>query len=114
MTNEQIARVVHEVNRAYCLVLGDASQLPWEDAPDCLRHSVMIGVAFLRANPDAGPASCHKKWLREKEANGWKFGPVKDFDKKEHPYFMPYDELSTEDKAKDSIFHSIVRALDCN
>jgi len=33
MDHEQIARVTREVNRAYCLALGDDSQLPWNDAP---------------------------------------------------------------------------------
>lgn len=32
MTIEQIARVCHEVNRAYCESMGDTSQVPWEDA----------------------------------------------------------------------------------
>ena len=27
------------------------------------------------------------------EADGWKYGPVKDPEKKEHPCFVPYDDL---------------------
>ena len=27
----EVARVAHEVNRAYCAALGDASQLQWEE-----------------------------------------------------------------------------------
>lgn len=30
---DKIARVCHEVNRAYCQALGDNSQPAWEDAP---------------------------------------------------------------------------------
>lgn len=52
MTPEQIARVVHEVNRAYCEALGDTSQPKWEDAPQWQRDSAMLGVTagdFLRS-----------------------------------------------------------------
>lgn len=31
---EQIARMAHEANRAYCQALGDDSQPAWEDAPE--------------------------------------------------------------------------------
>jgi hypothetical protein len=33
MEIEEIAKVAHEVNRAYCQALGDFSQPKWEDAP---------------------------------------------------------------------------------
>ena len=32
MTEQEIARVCHEVNRAYCQAIGDNSQPTWEDA----------------------------------------------------------------------------------
>ena len=51
MTNEHIARVCHEVNRAYCEALGDTSQPAWEDAPEWQRKSAMKGVELhLRNN----------------------------------------------------------------
>ena len=31
---ELIAKVCHDVNRAYCKSVGDDSQVSWEDAPD--------------------------------------------------------------------------------
>lgn len=43
------------------------------------------------ANPDAGDAASHENWLRDKEKDGWTFGPVKDAEKKEHPCFVPFD-----------------------
>lgn len=114
MTNDQIARVAHEVNRAYCQALGDHSQPAWEDAPQWQRDSATNGVAFHLANPQAGPEHSHNEWLREKESAGWKFGPVKDADKREHPCCVPYEQLPTEQKAKDYIFRGVVHALsDC-
>ena len=98
---ENIAKVCHEVNRAYCAAIGDLSQLPWDEAPQWQRESAVKGVAFIIENPAAKPSASHDSWLAEKASAGWKFGPVKDADKKEHPCFVPYDELPVEQKAKD-------------
>jgi len=106
-----IARVCHEVNRAYCESIGDTSQTSWNDAPQWQKDSAINGVRFHIGNPKAGPDNSHNEWLKEKAANGWKFGAVKDADKKEHPCFVPYDQLPTEQKAKDYIFRAIVHAL---
>lgn len=106
-----IARVAHEVNRAYCEALGDTSQPAWVDAPAWQVKSAVDGVIFHVENPTAGPDHSHNAWLREKEATGWKYGPVKDAEKKEHPCFVPYDALPVEQKAKDYLFRGVVHAL---
>lgn len=106
-----IARVAHEVNRAYCAALGDMSQPAWPDAPQWQKDSAINGVRFHLANPEAGPDHSHNSWLAEKEAGGWKYGPVKDPEKKEHPCFVPYDQLPVEQKAKDYLFRGVVHAL---
>jgi hypothetical protein len=111
MTNEQIARVAHEVNRAYCLALGDTSQVCWEDAPDWQKSSAINGVEFHMSHPDAGPDHSHNEWLKEKRETGWKYGPVKDPEAKEHPCFVPYEELPAEQQAKDYIFRAVVHAM---
>ena len=111
MIAEQIARVAHEVNRAYCEGLGDKSQPVWEDAPDWQKTSAINGVNFHLANPNAGPDHSHIEWLKEKTVTGWKFGPVKDAEKKEHPCFMPYDQLPADQRAKDYLFRGVVHAL---
>ena len=108
---EQIARVCHEANRAYCLTIGDHSQLPWEDAPEWQRESAMSGVRFHVADPDAGPAGSHDNWLKEKRAAGWVYGPVKDPEKKEHPCCVEFEQLPPEQQMKDYIFTAIVFAF---
>jgi hypothetical protein len=50
-------------------------------------------------------------WLAEKTKTGWKYGPEKDPEKKEHPCFVPYDQLPAEQKMKDHIFLAIVQVL---
>ena len=111
LTTSEIARACHEVNRAYCNSIGDTSQPAWEDAPDWQRRSAIAGVEFTLANPDAKPSASHESWLAEKERDGWKYGPVKDPKKKEHPCFVPYDQLPAEQKSKDYLFQAVVRAL---
>jgi hypothetical protein len=106
-----IAMVCHEANRAYCATLGDASQVPWDEAPAWQRESAIKGVEFNLANPDAPASASHDSWLREKAAAGWKYGPVKDPENLEHPCFVPYGELPLEQRRKDHLFKAIVRAL---
>lgn len=111
MDDTDIACVAHEVNRAYCAAIGDNSQLPWDEAPDWQRQSAIKGVEFVMANREAPPSASHDSWLEEKRAAGWTYGPVKNADLKQHPCFVPYDELPPEQKAKDYIFRATVLAL---
>jgi hypothetical protein len=111
-TIEQIARVCHEANRALCAAVGDMSQKTWEEAPDWQKESALAGVKFHLDAAASGiiPAASmsHDAWLADKIKDGWKFGPVKDADKKEHPCIVPYDELPFEQKMKDYLFSDIV------
>lgn len=111
MNKEQIARVCHEVNRAYCQSLGDNSQLPWESAPDWQKKSAILGVELHLADHDAGPAASHESWLKQKIADGWKYGPAKNPETKEHPCMVPFAGLPREQQAKDFLFRAVVLAL---
>lgn len=108
---EKIARVCHEANRAYCAVLGDDSQQAWEIAPGWQRSSAIAGVRFNLENPKAPPSASHESWLEQKRADGWKYGALKDAEKKEHPCFVPFDELPVTQQRKDHLFKAIVGAL---
>ena len=112
MEIENIARVCHEVNRAYCESLGDTSQVAWEMAPQWQKDSAIMGVTLHLNNPEAGPKASHESWLEEKRDTGWKYGPVKDPDAKTHPCFVAFDELPREQQAKDFIFRAVVLALE--
>ncbi len=106
-----IARVAHEANKAYCEGIGDMSQFSWDESPEWQRHSSIKGVQFHLENPDATEAASHESWLAEKERDGWKYGPVKNPEAKEHPCFVPHSELPLSQQLKDRLFKAVVDAL---
>lgn len=103
------ARAAHEANRAYCEAIGDQSQVLWKEAPEWQRTSAVNGVRGVLAGNT--PKQSHEGWLEEKRATGWKYGPIKDPEKKEHPCFVPYVELPPEQQAKDFLFVGVVKAM---
>ena len=107
---EQIATVAHEVNRAYCRALGDNTQPSWIDAPEWQRSSARMGVD-LHTMGDFGPEASHLSWMQQKLKEGWKYGPIKNPELKEHPCLVPFDQLPVEQQAKDHIFRGVVHAV---
>lgn len=112
---ESIAKVAHETNRVYCAMMGDLSQPAWEDAPLWQKDSAINGVIFharcFEEGLEAPASASHDSWLEQKRREGWKYGPVKDPAKKEHPCFVPYDDLPLNQKMKDYLFSGVVKAF---
>jgi hypothetical protein len=100
---------------------ADPSRAPWETLPESLRQSNRSQAADIERKLTA--ISCeavgadgirepvrefspkevevlahleHERWMHERLASGWVFGPVKDVDTKRSPYLVPWDELSEE------------------
>lgn len=111
MDTKNIAMICHEANRAYCASIGDHSQLPWDEAPAWQRDSAIAGVEFAILHPEATPEQQHDSWSEAKLNDGWKYGPVKDEARREHPCLVPYGQLPEEQRRKDALFLAIVRAL---
>lgn len=108
---KDIARICHEANRAYCLSIGDPSQPAWDEAPEWQRTSAIAGVLAIKEDPGRTPEQSHESWLKHKKSDGWKYGPVKDPVKKEHPCFVPYNDLPAEQRMKDHLFTAIAKTL---
>lgn len=111
MNKEQIAKVAHEINKAYCESLGDNSQMSWDEAPQWQKDSAVNGVELHIVNPIAGPQASHESWLKFKIADGWVYGPIKVPELKQHPCIVPFNELPREQQSKDYIFRAVVHAL---
>ena len=106
-----IARVCHEANKAWCITNGDNSQKSWDDAPTWQKTSALNGVQFHLDNPDAGDSASHDSWMKEKLDAGWVYGELKDEIAKTHPCIVPFEQLSSEQQAKDRLFRGIVHSL---
>ena len=111
LTAEQIARMAHEANRAYCRILGDHTIPSWDAAPVWQRDSAIAGVESALADPSKTPEQSHFEWMDYKLKAGWKHGPTKRPEVLEHPCLVSWAELPEEQKVKDCLFLAIVRAV---
>lgn len=64
--------------------------------------------AFTDAEAERLARLEHDRWCAERTRSGWRYGPVRDNDKKTHPSLVPYDELPESEQDKD---HQAVRNL---
>lgn len=102
-SNELQSRLVlaiHEANK-------EIQQQTGEYTPQLNNHltkSILDSVYFVLDNPNCTPEQQHNNWVHFKRADGWKYGPEKDFERKEHPCLLPYNELPEIQQRKDSVF----------
>ncbi len=106
-----IAVMCHEANKVWCEMNGDNSQKDWFDAEKWQRESAIKGVEYRITNYNGGPDAQHKAWMKDKVADGWVYGEVKDAEKKTHPCLVPFEELPEFQQKKDKLFVAIVDAL---
>lgn len=112
---EHVARVAHETNRAYCATISDNSQVSWEDAPEWQKQSARSGALFhlgvLNRGETPDPQKAHEKWMQDKIADGWIYGPEKNPALKQHPSLLPYGQLSIQERMKDYLFIAVCKAF---
>ena len=102
-SNELQSRLVlaiHEANK-------EIQQQTGEFIPQLSEHltkSILDGVYFVLDNPNCTPEQQHNNWVYFKRADGWRYGSIKDFERKEHPCLVPYNELPEIQQRKDSVF----------
>lgn len=111
LTVKDVAKIAHNLNKAYCESVGDTTQATWEETSPGLQESTEEGVKLHLANPSVTPEESHNAWLAERAEKGWTFGEEKDAVGKKHPCIVPWAELSPEWKAKDFIFKAVVDSL---
>ena len=109
--SESIAQVVHAAIRAWASA-NDQTEMPiWEAAPTWMKDSTFASVRFVIDNPSAGPGAQHRQWMKQRKAQGWEYGAVRDDAKKHHPMLVPFEELPEIEQKKDQLVGAIVRAL---
>ena len=107
---EAIAKVAHEVIRAWCDFNGDGPLPEWDQAPAWQRDSTLAAVRFCADHPTADDGAMHEQWLEEKRRAGWIYGSVKDPVRKLHPCIVPFGRLSRGQQFKDRLLRTIVTA----
>lgn len=106
---EVAARAAHEVNNVYNAAIGDLPSPAWDALTDAQRDGVIAGATHAIAGGDAEES--HNLWLESRRAEGWTWGPIKNFEARTSPCFLPYGELPEVQRRKDALFQSIVRAV---
>lgn len=102
-SNELQSRLVlaiHEANK-------EIQQQTGEFIPQLSEHltkSILDGVYYVLDNPNCTPEQQHNNWVHFKRADGWRYGSIKDFERKEHPCLVPYSELPEIQQRKDNVF----------
>lgn len=43
----------------------------------------------------------HENWSKQRMSEGWRYGPRRDDERKEHPSLVPYEQLSESEKEYD-------------
>jgi len=104
---EGIARVVHEAQRALQFAQCDPVPAPeWNHAPEYMKEALIKTIeAVLKG---ATPQETHELWRRDKIADGWTYGAVKDAYARKHPCLVNYDYLPQHQKDKNDLLVAIV------
>lgn len=72
-----------------------------EYIPNPLDVSNVVLPEGLEELTESLSKNVHEVWAAGRIAAGWKYGPVRDEIKKEHPCLIPYEDLSEEEKDYD-------------
>lgn len=132
-TYEVIARAFHEDYVQHQLAIGltrdtNPSLLPWEELNEDMKDSnrseakhtlaklnaIGCNIAMTGALDDQlfefVPEEIklmakmeHERYVRERLAKGWRYGPIRDTRRKTNPTLIPWEQLSEEEKEKDRI-----------
>ncbi|MCX6654359.1 MAG: NAD-binding protein [Candidatus Bathyarchaeota archaeon] len=129
--NEILARAIHEdylrnERRKGETPKTNPSMVPWEDLPEGLRESNRSQAEHIRVKLEVIDCDLfmttdwdvplfefsqeeverlakleHERFVEERLRAGWKFGIIKDLEKKTNPTLIPWNELSGREKDKD-------------
>jgi RyR domain len=128
-TLEALAKAIHENYRrsqSGRLTDADPAMAPWDELPECLQTSNRTQAADIARklrtigweivpddDVDAEPVLLtevdieqlaeleHDRWVRQRQADGWSQGAVRDIPKKVTPYLVPWSELPEEARDRD-------------
>ncbi|MFK3982348.1 RyR domain-containing protein [Micromonospora sp. NPDC050397] len=137
LIGDDLARVIHEGYVAARQRRREApwntpALVPWEDLPETLRlanraQAEDFGVKLREIGcvlaPRLGPGEEytlaeaeierlalleHERWIRERTADGWRYGDLRDDSRRLHPAMTPWETLGAEMRARN---HDAIREM---
>lgn len=106
-----IAKIVYNVNKAFCESTGDFTNVSWDDTSTETRDLAVLVIRHKMLNPRMTPEHIHNTWLVEMVRRGWRYGEMKNAEAKTHPGMCPYDMLSKDQQTKDKLVNTIIESV---
>ena len=69
--------------------------------PHPIDTSAVILSPAIRELTEFLSRNTHEVWARERMSEGWRWGPERNDQRKEHPSLIPYEQLSHEEQELD-------------
>lgn len=78
---------------------------PWEQRDEKFKKNMIRAVARQCGKGLLeSPKKLHDAWVVAYEKMGWKYGPVRNVEKKEHPDMVSFNKLGRKEQEKDWVF----------
>lgn len=98
LTKYIMAMIMHAGWVGYQIAAGQTYNLIPVDSQ---MNSLFDAIEKREGRAELDPKEEHNNWMKFKEKEGWKYGPVKDETAKTHPDLVPWSELPKEEQMKD-------------
>lgn len=107
---DQISEFIYEATR----IEAEWSKRPivpekWQERDDKFRNQFIdIINKYMYMDKLPTPEEAHESWVQSYYKMGWKYGNIRNTEKKTHPDLIPFEQLPQAEKDKDAIFLSFV------
>ena len=102
------ARVFYAASQVLQEALGDP-QPPWDELP-AWQQDAMVDVT-RRCMLGSTPEQMHASWVQRFSAQGWAYGPEKNWETKQHPVIIPWHKLPLRYQARFKLWQAMVMTL---
>ena len=102
------ARVCYAASQGLQEVLGDP-QPPWDEL-QAWQHHAMVDFT-RRCMMGATPEQLHSLWVQHYTAQGWTYGPKKNWETRQHPLIASWHKLSLRDRGRYKLWQAMVMCL---
>jgi len=101
-------QVFYAASQALQATLGEP-QPPWDELP-AWQHQAMVDVT-RSCMMGANPKQLHTLWVQHYSAQGWTYGPEKNWETRQHPIIILWHELPLRYQARFKLWQAMVATL---